>query len=72
MQRVGNLVAFRVRRVGATGQRLVMGQLGVEADEEVVVVQVGEGSWERRGEGKGSYVVESDCGCQSWVVLDVA
>lgn len=58
---VCHFVAFCGGRVGRRGQRLVVCEFRVEADEQVVVVQAGEGAgdWDRGWEVR--YVVES-CG----------
>jgi len=55
-------VAFCVWGGGVTGQVFVRGVFGVEADEEDVVVEVGDGCREGDGAGEVRYVVEG-CGC---------
>jgi len=59
---VGYAVAFCVWGGGVAGEVFVRGVFGVEADEEDVVVEMGDGCREGDGAGKVRYVVEG-CGC---------
>lgn len=59
---VGDFVAFCIGVGGVRGESFVVCEFGIEADEEVVILEVGESVLEGSGGWKGGDVVEG-CGC---------
>ena len=66
---VGDLVALGVWSVFGGGEGFVSEKVGVEADEDVVVVEEGQGFFEGCAWGEGGDVVEGCGGGEDWVAV---